>query len=60
MQAKNLLLTLTMMPPPVTTMLASLIGHKFGSHQNVVVLYATTLAKTKYKLKTSLGVLDEF
>lgn len=48
------------MPPPVTTMLASLIGHKFGSHQNVVVLYATTLAKTKYKLKTSLGVLDEF
>jgi hypothetical protein len=40
--------------------LASLIGRKFGLHKNVVFVYAKTLAETKYKLKTSLGVSDEF
>lgn len=40
--------------------LASLIGRKFGLHRNVVFVHATTLEETKYKLKTSLGVSDEF
>jgi hypothetical protein len=40
--------------------LASLIGRKFGMHRNVVFVHATTLAETKYKLKTSLGISDEF
>jgi hypothetical protein len=40
--------------------LASLIGRKFGLHKNVVFVHATTLAETKYKLKTSLGVSEEF
>jgi hypothetical protein len=40
--------------------LASLIGRKFGLHRNVVFVHATTLEETKYKLKTSMGVSDEF
>jgi hypothetical protein len=40
--------------------LASLIGRKFGFHRNVVFVHASTLEETKYKLKTSLGVSDEF
>jgi hypothetical protein len=40
--------------------LASLIGRKFGLHRNIVFVHATTLEETKYKLKTSLGVSDEF
>lgn len=40
--------------------LASLLGRKFGLHRNVVFVHATTLAETKYKLKTSLGISDEF
>jgi hypothetical protein len=40
--------------------LASLIGRKHGLHKNVVFVHASTLAETKYKLKTSLGVSDEF
>jgi hypothetical protein len=40
--------------------LASLIGRKHGLHKNVVFVHASTLEETKYKLKTSLGVSDEF
>jgi hypothetical protein len=40
--------------------LASLIGRKFGLHCNVVFVHAKTLEETKYKLKTSLGVSNEF
>jgi hypothetical protein len=40
--------------------LASLIGRKYGLHWNVVFAHATTLAETKYKLKTSLGISDKF
>jgi hypothetical protein len=40
--------------------LASLIGRKLGMHRNVVFVHASTLEETKYKLKTSLGVSDEF
>jgi hypothetical protein len=40
--------------------LASLIGRKYGLHRNVVFVHATTLAETKYKLKTSLGISTEF
>jgi hypothetical protein len=40
--------------------LASLIDRKFGLHRNVVFVHATTLKETKYKLKTSLGVSEEF
>jgi hypothetical protein len=40
--------------------LASLIGRKFGMHRNVIFVHATTLEETKYKLKTSMGVSDEF
>jgi hypothetical protein len=38
----------------------SLIGRKFGLHKNVVFVHALTLEETKYKLKTSLGVSEEF
>jgi hypothetical protein len=40
--------------------LASLIGRKFGMHRNVIFVHATTLEETKYKLKTSMGISDEF
>jgi hypothetical protein len=40
--------------------LASLIGRKYGLHRDVVFVHATTLAQTKYKLKTSLGISEEF
>jgi hypothetical protein len=40
--------------------LASLIGRKFGLRQNVVFVHAKTLEETKYKLKTSLVVREEF
>jgi hypothetical protein len=40
--------------------LASLLGRKFGMHRNVIFVHATTLEETKYKLKTSMGVSDEF
>ena len=40
--------------------LASLIGRKFGMHRNVVFVHAQTLEETQYKLKTSMGVSDEF
>ena len=40
--------------------LASLIGRKFGLHKNVVFVHANTLEETKYKLKTSMGVSEEF
>jgi hypothetical protein len=40
--------------------LASLIGQKFGMHWNVIFVHATTLEETKYKLKTSMVVLDKF
>jgi len=40
--------------------LASLIGRKYGLHRNVVFVHASTLAETKYKLKTSMGVSEEF
>jgi hypothetical protein len=40
--------------------LASLIGWKLGMHRNVIFVHAKTLAETKYKLKTSMGVSDEF
>jgi hypothetical protein len=40
--------------------LASLIGRKFGVHQNVIFVHVTTLQETKYKLKTSMRISDEF
>lgn len=40
--------------------LASLIGRKLGLHQNVTFVHATTLAEAKFKLKTSLGVSEEY
>jgi hypothetical protein len=40
--------------------LASLIGRKHGLHKNVTFVHATTLAEAKFKLKTSLGVSDEY
>jgi hypothetical protein len=40
--------------------LASLIGRAFGMHRNVIFVHATTLEETKYKLKTSMGVSDEY
>jgi hypothetical protein len=40
--------------------LVSLIGQKFGLHRNMVFVHATMLEETKYKLKTSMGVSDEF
>lgn len=40
--------------------LASLIGRKLGLHQNVAFVQASTLEENKYKLKTSLGVSEEF
>ncbi len=40
--------------------LASLIGRKYGMHRNVIFVHAKTLEETKYKLKTSMGISDEF
>jgi hypothetical protein len=40
--------------------LASLIGRKKGLHTNVVYVHATTLREAKYKLKTAMGVSDDF
>lgn len=40
--------------------LASLIGRKKGIHRNVVLVHATTLQEAKYKLKTAMGVSEEF
>jgi hypothetical protein len=40
--------------------LASLIGRKHGIHQNIIFVNARTLNEAKYKLKTLLGVSDEF
>ena len=40
--------------------LASLIGCKHGIHKHVVFMNARTLKEAKYKLKTLLGVSDEF
>ena len=40
--------------------LASLIGRKHGIHQNVIYVNARTLQEAKYKLKTLLGISDEF
>eukprot|EP00957_Ditylum_brightwellii_P064871 4921484-Ditylum_brightwellii.AAC.1 len=40
--------------------LANLIGQKKGLHRNVTFVHATTLAEAKLKLKTVLGVSDDF
>jgi hypothetical protein len=40
--------------------LASLLGRRHGLHKNIVFVHATTLREAKYKLKTVLGVSDEF
>jgi len=40
--------------------LASLIGRAYGMHHKVVFVHASTLEETKYKLKTSLGILYAF
>jgi hypothetical protein len=40
--------------------LASLIGRKKGLHRNIVYVHATTLQEAKYKLKTAMGVSDDF
>jgi hypothetical protein len=40
--------------------LASLLGRRHGLHRNIVFVHAATLHEAKYKLKTVLGVSDEF
>jgi hypothetical protein len=40
--------------------LASLLGRRHGLHRNIVFVHARTLKEAKYKLKTLLGVSDEF
>jgi hypothetical protein len=40
--------------------LASLIGRRHGLHRNIVFVHTRTLKEAKYKLKTILGVSDEF
>jgi hypothetical protein len=40
--------------------LASLLGRRHGLHRNVIFVHATTLREAKYKLKTILGISEEF
>eukprot|EP00957_Ditylum_brightwellii_P055127 4178534-Ditylum_brightwellii.AAC.1 len=40
--------------------LANLIGQKKGLHCNVTFVHANTLAETKFKLKTAIGVSEDF
>jgi hypothetical protein len=40
--------------------IANLVGRKKGLTQNLMSIYAQTLAEAKLKLKTALGVSDEF
>ncbi len=40
--------------------LASLLGRHHGLHRNIVFVHARTLKEAKYKLKTVLGVSDEY
>jgi hypothetical protein len=40
--------------------LASLLGRRHGLHRNIVFVHARTLKEAKYKLKTVLGVSDEY
>ena len=39
---------------------ASWIGREVGMHRNVIFVHAKTHEETKYKLKTSMGVSEEF
>eukprot|EP00957_Ditylum_brightwellii_P148350 11294294-Ditylum_brightwellii.AAC.1 len=40
--------------------IANLIGWKKGLHRNLTFVHALTLAEAKFKLKTALGVSDDF
>eukprot|EP00957_Ditylum_brightwellii_P124685 9503769-Ditylum_brightwellii.AAC.1 len=40
--------------------LANLIGQKKGLHCSITFVHVTTLADAKFKLKTALGVIDDF
>eukprot|EP00957_Ditylum_brightwellii_P154583 11765255-Ditylum_brightwellii.AAC.1 len=40
--------------------LSNLLGQKKGLHCNVTFMHATTLAEAKFKLKTAIGVSDDF
>eukprot|EP00957_Ditylum_brightwellii_P089964 6851272-Ditylum_brightwellii.AAC.1 len=40
--------------------LANLIGKKKGLHRNITFVHAKILSKAKYKLKTVLGVSEDF
>ena len=39
---------------------SSLVARKFGMHKNVTFVHAKTLENAKYRLKTALGVSDEY
>eukprot|EP00957_Ditylum_brightwellii_P165944 12634926-Ditylum_brightwellii.AAC.1 len=40
--------------------ISSLVARKKGMHKNVIFVHATTLEKSKYRLKTTLGVSDGY
>ena len=44
----------------IITAIASILGRANVLHRNIIFVHAQTLREAKYKLKTLLGVLDEF
>eukprot|EP00957_Ditylum_brightwellii_P001945 149609-Ditylum_brightwellii.AAC.1 len=40
--------------------LASLVGQKKGLHRNITFAHASTLEEARFKLKTALGVSEDF
>jgi hypothetical protein len=44
----------------IITAIASILGRSHGLHRSIVFVHARTLREAKYKLKTLLGVSDEF
>jgi hypothetical protein len=40
--------------------LASIVSQKYGMHKNVTLVMAQTLQEAKYRLKTDLGISEEF
>ncbi len=40
--------------------LASLLGRGLGLHRNVIFVNASTLQQAKYKLRTAMGISDDY
>jgi hypothetical protein len=49
-----------LLQPQILPAFASIASQKFGINENVAFIIAFTLQECKYKLKTLLGVSDEY